>query len=106
MCSARRYQLYRFPDRRRLGPFLMSTPNSTTFIVDTPATYHNKACGFAFTDGHADIHKWKGCLVGGRAAQVVGVDLPGITAPNSTDPDLYYLSYHSPRLAGAAGNPY
>jgi prepilin-type N-terminal cleavage/methylation domain-containing protein/prepilin-type processing-associated H-X9-DG protein len=25
---------------------------------DMPASYHNGACGFAFCDGHAEIHKW------------------------------------------------
>ena len=28
-------------------------------IVDYPASYHNRACGFSFADGHAEIHKWK-----------------------------------------------
>ena len=26
--------------------------------VDLPATYHNGAAGFAFADGHSEIHKW------------------------------------------------
>lgn len=25
---------------------------------DTPASYHNGACGFSFSDGHSEIHKW------------------------------------------------
>ena len=25
---------------------------------DTPASFHNGACGFSFADGHAEIHKW------------------------------------------------
>jgi prepilin-type processing-associated H-X9-DG protein len=29
-------------------------------IIDYPASYHNGACGFAFADGHSEIHKWKG----------------------------------------------
>jgi prepilin-type N-terminal cleavage/methylation domain-containing protein/prepilin-type processing-associated H-X9-DG protein len=33
-------------------------PNSTK-IVDYPASYHNKAAGLSFADGHAEIHKWK-----------------------------------------------
>jgi len=33
-------------------------PNSLTVIVDVPATYHNGACGFAFADGHSEVHKW------------------------------------------------
>jgi prepilin-type N-terminal cleavage/methylation domain-containing protein/prepilin-type processing-associated H-X9-DG protein len=28
-------------------------------MVDWPAVYHNGACGFAFGDGHSEIHKWK-----------------------------------------------
>ena len=34
-------------------------PNlSSTKWVDFPASYHNKAAGFSFADGHAEIHKW------------------------------------------------
>lgn len=29
-------------------------------IIDIPASYHNRACGFSFSDGHSEIHKWKG----------------------------------------------
>ena len=25
---------------------------------DFPASYHNRACGFSFADGHAEVHKW------------------------------------------------
>ena len=34
-------------------------PN-TAQIIDTPANFHNGACGFSFSDGHAEIHKWIG----------------------------------------------
>jgi prepilin-type N-terminal cleavage/methylation domain-containing protein/prepilin-type processing-associated H-X9-DG protein len=27
---------------------------------DIPSSYHNGACGFAFADGHSEIHKWRG----------------------------------------------
>ena len=33
-------------------------PTYTTWD-DTPASYHNNACGFGFADGHAEIHKWR-----------------------------------------------
>jgi prepilin-type N-terminal cleavage/methylation domain-containing protein/prepilin-type processing-associated H-X9-DG protein len=33
-------------------------PNQTTIWVDIPAKYHNRACGFGFADGHAEIKKW------------------------------------------------
>jgi prepilin-type processing-associated H-X9-DG protein len=29
-------------------------------IIDIPASYHNGACGFSFSDGHAEIHRWIG----------------------------------------------
>lgn len=29
-------------------------------IIDFPASYHNGACAFAFSDGHAEIKKWVG----------------------------------------------
>jgi len=28
-------------------------------MIDWPGIYHNGACGFAFGDGHSEIHKWK-----------------------------------------------
>ena len=27
-------------------------------LANTPASYHNGACGFAFADGHSEIKKW------------------------------------------------
>jgi prepilin-type processing-associated H-X9-DG protein len=35
-----------------------SNPNSYTFDQDLPGMYHNRACGFSFCDGHAEIHRW------------------------------------------------
>jgi len=32
-------------------------------IIDFPASYHNGACGYAFADGHAEIHKWNGATI-------------------------------------------
>ena len=36
----------------------MASSLAQTFMVDFPASYHNGACGFAFADGHSEIHKW------------------------------------------------
>ena len=39
-------------------------PNlATTTIVDWPASYHCRAAGFAFADGHSEIHKWTGSKI-------------------------------------------
>jgi prepilin-type processing-associated H-X9-DG protein len=37
----------------------MQFTGSATRWQDGPATYHGGACGFAFADGHSEIHKWK-----------------------------------------------
>jgi len=35
-------------------------PPSAAQMIDCPANYHNGACGFSFSDGHAEIHRWRG----------------------------------------------
>jgi len=32
---------------------------ATPSAVDFPASYHNNGCGFAFADGHGEMHHWK-----------------------------------------------
>jgi prepilin-type N-terminal cleavage/methylation domain-containing protein/prepilin-type processing-associated H-X9-DG protein len=89
-------------------------PDSAAEFVDVPATYHNFACGFSFCDGHAEIHKWLQSLRTSPAANVQanGNQITfygtraGTPAIAAGDKDLYWLAYHSPRVDGAAGNPY
>jgi prepilin-type N-terminal cleavage/methylation domain-containing protein/prepilin-type processing-associated H-X9-DG protein len=38
-------------------PGVLSWPHATTW-QDSPASYHNGACGFGFCDGHAEVKKW------------------------------------------------
>jgi prepilin-type N-terminal cleavage/methylation domain-containing protein len=33
-------------------------PSNPNQWVDVPASYHNRACGFGFADGHSEIKKW------------------------------------------------
>jgi len=33
-------------------------PKSTAFIQDYPASYHNRAGGLSFADGHSEIKRW------------------------------------------------
>lgn len=37
-------------------------PTSNT-ILDSPASYHNGACNFAFADEHVELHKWVGSRI-------------------------------------------
>ncbi|MBI3415528.1 MAG: type II secretion system protein [Verrucomicrobia bacterium] len=51
----------------------MAKPDAKTAqIIDVPASYHNGACGFSFSDGHSEIHKWRGSRI---QPPVKGVDL-------------------------------
>ena len=38
---------------------MITDVTSTAHFIDLPASYHAGACGFAFADSHAEIHKWK-----------------------------------------------
>ena len=50
------------PDSMNDGFFctdMKPAPNlAAATLPDCPASYHNGACGFAFADGHSEIHKW------------------------------------------------
>ena len=67
-------------------------------LANTPASYHNGACGFMFADGHAEIHKWldprtkprviknqgmAGGVYGGRKSQPGNVDIRWIRERSS-----------------------
>jgi prepilin-type N-terminal cleavage/methylation domain-containing protein/prepilin-type processing-associated H-X9-DG protein len=79
------------------------TPAQPTAWGDTPASYHNGACGFSFVDGHSEIHKW---LVKGTDAPVQPNNAnwagPTVGSPaNFTD--RIWLCLHAVRKE-AAGN--
>jgi prepilin-type processing-associated H-X9-DG protein len=61
-------------------------------IVDYPASYHNKAAGFSFADGHAEIKKW----LDARTCPTIkkGQDLQlGVSSPNN--PDVAWMQERS-----------
>jgi prepilin-type N-terminal cleavage/methylation domain-containing protein/prepilin-type processing-associated H-X9-DG protein len=35
-----------------------NNPGAYKFTMDLPGTYHSRACGFSFADGHSEIKKW------------------------------------------------
>jgi prepilin-type N-terminal cleavage/methylation domain-containing protein/prepilin-type processing-associated H-X9-DG protein len=50
------------PDSINDAAFAVSCTQADTpsaKIIDFPANYHNGACGISFSDGHAEIHKWR-----------------------------------------------
>lgn len=62
----------------------MNTPE----WIDFPATYHNMGGGFAFADGHSEIHRWRQ-----GSTKVVGNDVSrrGVLP----DPDWRWISTHT-----------
>jgi prepilin-type N-terminal cleavage/methylation domain-containing protein/prepilin-type processing-associated H-X9-DG protein len=52
---------------------------------DGPATYHNGACGFAFADGHSEIHKWKDNQTRGLKTTFTSIFPHGVPQKNNQD---------------------
>jgi prepilin-type N-terminal cleavage/methylation domain-containing protein/prepilin-type processing-associated H-X9-DG protein len=57
------------------------TPDSAEWR-DLPASYHNRACGFSFADGHSEIKKWRDART---IRNVTYQDLPNISVRGSVD---------------------
>lgn len=47
---------------------------SSPGIVDFPAAYHGGSGGFSFSDGHSEIHKWKGPQIRNARSRSPGVN--------------------------------
>jgi prepilin-type N-terminal cleavage/methylation domain-containing protein len=57
-------------------------------IIDFPASYHNRACGFSFSDGHSEIHKWRGSQIPNAPITYTGtlpLNVATITALDALD---------------------
>jgi prepilin-type N-terminal cleavage/methylation domain-containing protein/prepilin-type processing-associated H-X9-DG protein len=70
-----------------VGP---STPQNYR-MIDWPATFHNNACGFAFADGHSEVHRWKDPRTKVRAGNVS----PTSQANNK---DILWMAEHASAL--------
>jgi len=73
--------------------------------ADYPATYHKGASGFAFADGHSEIHKWKGSMTtkSYQGQPVWDENRAGPTA-TATDVDIGWMRYHGGRLSANTPN--
>ncbi len=63
---------------------------ATDKIVDYPASYHGGACGFAFADGHSEIHRWRDGRTMPPLTQALTLNVP---SPNNQDVD--WMRQHS-----------
>ena len=72
-----------------------------TSFTELPGSQHGGACGIAFADGHAEIHKWRGPVADRPNVIYAG---PGGVTPNYvqrvscsiSDPDMLYLAARTP----------
>ena len=79
--------------------WFMQDPDHPCHLIDYPASYHNRAGGFSFADGHSEIRRWRGSgicppLLDGHDLSL-GIDLPG-------DQDVLWLQQ---RAAGVGNYP-
>jgi prepilin-type processing-associated H-X9-DG protein len=72
-----------------------SNPSLYEFDEDMPGIYHNNGAGFAFADGHAELHHW----TDGRTCPPMSngeiQTLPLVQSPNNKD--IAWLQDHSDR---------
>jgi prepilin-type N-terminal cleavage/methylation domain-containing protein/prepilin-type processing-associated H-X9-DG protein len=66
------------------------TPNSIE-VDDNPSQVHNRACGFGFADGHAEIHKW----LGDAFASPVSCAGSTFNKPTADYNDALWLTQHT-----------
>ncbi len=68
-------------------------PTSWT-IVDFPASYHNRAGGFSFADGHSEIRKWQDS----RTTPVLKPGQPlQLNVVSRSNPDVFWMMDRSTR---------
>ena len=61
---------------------------SGIYIIDYPASNHNRAGGLSFADGHAEIHKWRDA----RTTLPVKNQSMTLVVPSPGNVDMVYLS--------------
>ena len=64
-------------------------------FYDLPGSYHHRAGGFSFVDGHAEIKSWKDDRTMPRL--VNGGQVPD-QYPSADNPDVFWLQQHATRL--------
>jgi prepilin-type processing-associated H-X9-DG protein len=81
------------PDSINDGAFFnaQKNPNGPEWI-DLPSNQHNGACGFAFADGHSEIHKWRVTVL---KYPVKLVDWGRTAVLPPTDPDYAWILEHT-----------
>jgi prepilin-type N-terminal cleavage/methylation domain-containing protein/prepilin-type processing-associated H-X9-DG protein len=66
-----------------------------TSFTELPGSQHGGACGMAFADGHAIIHKWSGPVV--VVPVIYNQSLRQRVPCSITDPDMIFLAQRTPQ---------
>ena len=64
---------------------------SKIYIIDYPASSHNRAGGLSFADTHAEIHKW----VDDRTVKPITFKSMTLVVPSPNNRDMVFMSDHS-----------
>jgi prepilin-type N-terminal cleavage/methylation domain-containing protein/prepilin-type processing-associated H-X9-DG protein len=78
------------PDSINAGGFanMMITDPGAAKIIDYPASYHNRAAGLSFADGHAEIRRWKD----DRTVQKITLAPMMLNVQSPNNKDMIWLS--------------
>jgi len=60
--------------------------------IDYPAAWHNGACGVSFSDGHSEIHKWKGRFKNANPLANVNLNVQVPASDTLTVVDCHWLA--------------
>ena len=75
-----------------MNGYLTPAPN---VMVNWPAYYHNRAAGFAFADGHSEIHRWLDSRTMPIVRDVTLVQNLSGTSFSPSNPDVSWIQDHA-----------
>ncbi len=87
------------PDSLNFGDFAVSmndgAPSAAIYIIDYPASSHNRAGGMSFGDGHAEVHNW----LDPRTVKPVLLKSMTLVVPSPGNRDMVFMSDHASERA-------
>ncbi|MHB8519808.1 MAG: prepilin-type N-terminal cleavage/methylation domain-containing protein [Limisphaerales bacterium] len=82
-----------------------NAPRALQFYVDYPASYHNRACGFSFADGHSEIKRWLDPRTCPPVKKGVTAWDPEVITPSPNNPDIIWMQERCTRKMGPSVRP-
>jgi len=74
-----------------------NAPSSWQFHFDFPGSYHHRACGFSFADGHSELKRW----LDERTMPPIQTDgswNAQVYVPSPGNQDIFWMQDRSTRL--------